>query len=58
MPEDRKEKLRGALKFFSGDKNNILVQIENEDKKIMIGGIYLTEDILKEFEEIIGKKCY
>ena len=56
MSEERKEKLRGALKFFNGDKNNVPVQIENGEKKVTIGGIYLTEEILKEFEEITGEK--
>lgn len=58
MPEERKEKLRGVLKFFNGDKNNVPVEIQNGEEKMMIGGIYLTNDILKEIEEITGEKIY
>ena len=56
LPEEQKSKLRGAIKFFSGDRNNIAISVKNEDKILPCGAIYLTEEILKQFEEIVGKE--
>ena len=52
--DSQKERLRGAIKFFMGEKNNIQIQIINGEKKNMSGGIYLTNAVLEEFQEIIG----
>ena len=54
--EEEKDKLRGAIKYFSGDKNNINVQIKVGETKKPCGQIYLTKDILEIFENIIGKQ--
>ena len=56
LNEEQKEKLRGAIRFFAGDNNNIILQIENQQTKTPAGGIYLTQEILKEFEELIGQE--
>ncbi len=56
LNEEQKSKLRGAIKFFSEEYNNILLQIENGQNKDLAGGIFLTEEIQKEFEELIGKE--
>ena len=56
LTEEQKSKLRGAIKFFSGDRNNIAISVKNEDKILPCGAIYLTEEILKQFEEIVGKE--
>lgn len=56
MKEQTKARLRGAIKFFTGDKNNISIEVKNEDKLLPSGAIYLTDEILKEFEEIVGKE--
>ena len=50
----QKERLRGAIKFFTGEKNNIQVQIINGQKKDMACGIYLRGDTLEQFQDIIG----
>lgn len=34
--------------------NNIQLQIINGERKDMAGGIYLTEEILSEFKDLIG----
>ena len=52
--EEQKDKLRGAIKYFNGDKNNINVQIKIGEELKPCGQIYLTDEILKIFEEIIG----
>ena len=56
LSEEQKSKLRGAIKFFSGDKNNIAISVKNEDKILPCGAIYLTDEILKEFQEILGNE--
>jgi DNA polymerase-3 subunit alpha len=51
----QKEKLRGAIKFFNGEKNNIQVEIINGERKDMAGGIFLnTNETLMQFKEILG----
>lgn len=56
LDEESKNKLRGAIKFFCGDKNNMPIQIINGDKKDLAGGIYITDTILSELQELIGKE--
>ena len=56
LDEEGKEKLRGTLKFFCGDSNNIQVEIINGDKKAPAGGLLIDEKILKEIQEIVGEK--
>ena len=56
LTKEQKSKLRGAIKFFSGDRNNIAISVKNEDKILPCGAIYLTEEILKQFEEIVGRE--
>ena len=56
ITETQKEKLRGAIKYFNGEQNNIAVSIKIENDIKSCGSIYLTDDILKLFEEIIGKE--
>lgn len=55
MDEPTKAKLRGAIKFFSGDKSNISMKVKNNEQLLPCGAIYLTDRILKQFEEIVGK---
>ena len=54
--EEEKKKLRGAIKYFNGDKNNmpVFVQVDNENKSC--GQMYVTEDILDIFRWIIGNE--
>lgn len=54
--EEEKDKLRGALRYFNGDKNNINVQIKIEEEKKPCGQIYLTADILQILKDIIGEE--
>ena len=52
--EEEKEKLRGALRYFNGDKNNINVQVKIGDEYKPCGQIYLTDEIQNIFKEILG----
>lgn len=58
LDDSKKNKLRGALKFFTGEKNNIQVYVINGERKDPAGGIFLNEQILKELENIARRnKC-
>ena len=54
--EEQKAKLRGAIKYFSGEKNNIAVRVLDNGEYKPCGAIYLNDEILKQFEEILGKE--
>ncbi len=54
--DEQKSKLRGAIKFFTGDRNNIRVQVEDVDGAKPCGAIYITDEIYKEFENILGSE--
>ena len=56
LTEEQKNKLRGALKFFSGDKNNTPVQIINGENKMPAGGIFLNRNTLDEIQYIVGSE--
>ncbi len=54
--EEQKEHLRGAIRFFAGEKNNIAIQIQDKEGLKSCGAIYLTGEILEEFKEILGEE--
>ena len=54
--EEEKDKLRGFLRYFYGEKNNINVQIQIGDEYKPCGQIYLTDESLKLLKEIIGEE--
>lgn len=54
--EEQKEKLRGALRYFNGDKNNMNVQIKIDEETKPCGQIYLTDQIKEVFEDILGEE--
>ena len=56
IEEDVKVKLRGAIKFFNGERNNIPVKIIDGEKQIPCGAIYCTEEIFKVFVDILGEE--
>lgn len=55
LEENEKKKLRGALKFFSGERNNTPVQAVDGENILDCGTIYLTKDILAEIKELMGE---
>ncbi len=56
LNEEQKEKLRGAIKFFTGDKNNLAIVVIQGDEQKSSGAIYATDEIIGEFEEIAGNE--
>ena len=47
LDEKTKVKLKGAIKFFTGDRNNMPLEIINNTVKSMAVVIYITPEILK-----------
>lgn len=56
LDENTRTKLKGTILFFTGEKNNMPIQIKNGEKLDKAGGIYLTPEILKQFQEIVGEE--
>ena len=56
LNEKQKEKLKGAIRFFSGDRVNMKISVLDKTKEKPCGAIYLTEAILEQFKEIVGEK--
>ena len=56
LSEEQKDKLRGAIKFFAGDRNNVRIDIQNGDRVDSAGGVFMNEEILMEFKEIVGEE--
>ena len=56
LEEETKSKLRGAIKFFSGDRNNIAISVKNNEQILPCGTIYITEETLEELKDIVGDK--
>lgn len=54
--EEQKDKLRGAIKFFSGEMANVRLQITDNGIKKPCGAILLTDKIFSKFESIVGKE--
>ncbi len=54
--ESLKKRLRGAIRFWNGEKNNTPVQVIDGEKILDCKSIYLNKDILDEFIEIMGEK--
>ena len=56
LSDEQKDRLRGAIKFFAGDKNNVRIDIQNGERVDSAGGVFMNEEILKEFIEIVGEE--
>lgn len=52
--EQEKDKLRGAILYFNGEKNNINVKIKVGEELRDCGQIYLTDQIKEILDKIIG----
>lgn len=56
LTSNQKERLKGAIKFFSGDKVNMRLSIIEKTQEKPCGAIFLTEETLEQFKEIVGEK--
>ena len=50
--EEEKNRLRSAIKYFSGDKNNMNVQVKIGDEIKVCGAIYYNDKIKEVFDSI------
>ena len=55
IDEETKSKLRGAIRFFMGDRNNMKVEIIDEEGTKPCGAIFINQNTVEQFEEILGK---
>ena len=56
ISDEQKERLRGAILFFSGISANIKLNIKQGDKVMPSGAIIFNESIKNELENIVGKE--
>ena len=56
LDEDGKAKLRGAIRFFTGDRRNLPLYVKQGDKISSCGIIYANEKVVEELSEIVGKE--
>ena len=56
LDDETRNRLKGAIKFFSGDGANILLNIEDNEGIKPCAGIFITDKILNEFKEIVGNE--
>lgn len=53
LSEEQKEKLRGAIKFFSGDRVNVKMEIVDNGIVKPCGAIFLNDKIFEVFQNIV-----
>ena len=56
LTKKQKTRLKGAIKFFSGDKVNMKLSIIEKTQEKPCGAIFLTEETLEQFKEIVGEE--
>ncbi len=54
LSEKQKLRLKGIIKFFTGDKNNIKLQVTDSDDIKPCGSVYIDDEILRQFQELLG----
>ena len=54
--EATKVKLRGTIRFFSGERNNLPVEIIDGEERKKCGAIFSNKDTIKQFKEILGEE--
>ena len=56
MDENTRKKLKGLIRFFNGEKNNVKIQVIDKDGVKPCGSIFINEEIIKEIEQITQKE--
>ena len=49
-------RIKGADSFFAGERNNCRIDIQNGDRVDSAGGVLMSEEIFKEFIQIVGEE--
>ena len=57
LPEETKEKLRGTIKFFEGEQNNLKVNVKNNGKETECGAIFADNagKTIEAFKDAVGE---
>ena len=55
LSDSQKERLRGAIKYFSGDRANVKLEITDNEGIKPCGGVFLTDKVFEVFKEIVGE---
>ena len=56
LDEEGKVKLRGGIKYFAGDRNNICVFVQVNDEQKPCGAIFANGEIIEIFKKLIGEE--
>ena len=56
LTEEQKAKLRGAIRYFNGDRNNMPIAVKVNEEIKPCGAILCNEEILHIFKEIAGEE--
>ena len=56
LDEEKKSRLRGAIKFFTGDRANVKLEITDNGQIKPCGGIFLTDKVFEIFKEIVSEE--
>lgn len=56
LDEGTKDRLRGAIKFFSGDRANMKLQVKDSTGIKPCGGLWINDKIIDAFREIVGNE--
>ncbi len=54
LTEEQKDRLRGAIKFFSGDRVNVKIEITDKEEVKPCGAIFLNDKIFEVFKNIVS----
>ena len=55
ITEEQKSRLRGAIKYFAGERCNVKIEVVDAGVIKPCGGIFLNDKVKVIFEEIVGK---
>ena len=57
LPEETKEKLRGTIKFFEGEQNNLKVNVKTNGKETECGAIFADNagKTIEAFKDVVGE---
>ena len=57
LPEETKEKLRGTIKFFEGEQNNLKVNVKTNGKETECGAIFVDNagKTIEAFKDVVGE---
>lgn len=57
LPEETKEELRGTIKFFEGEQNNLKVNVKTNGKETECGAIFVDNagKTIEAFKDVVGE---